>query len=132
MRLNKRGAALFQVLIVAAILAGLAAMVLRASLSRTVTARQVRHMVSSQMVIESCMAEVNNLWATKKPEAYAEDLDDCRMLPDGTKTYTCGKVVGNTEAPVGSGQAIGPVVATMAKQDGRCVITYSIAKGVGI
>ena len=76
---NKRGAALLQVLIISAVLAGMATMILRATLSRTVSSRQSRHAVSSQMLIESCMAEVNEIWASKTPEAYARDLAACRM-----------------------------------------------------
>lgn len=79
MLLNKRGAALLQVLIVTAILAGLSAMILRLSLARTITSRQTRHIVNAQMAIESCMAEVNTIWAAKTPAAYARDLAVCQM-----------------------------------------------------
>ncbi len=76
---NKRGAALLQVLIISAVLAGMATMILRATLSRTVASRQSRHAVSGQMMIESCMAEINEIWASKTSEAYARDLAVCRM-----------------------------------------------------
>ncbi len=79
MLLNKRGAALLQVLIVTAILAGMSAMILRLSLSRTITSRQTRHVINAQSVIESCMAEVNAIWASKTPTAYARDLAACQM-----------------------------------------------------
>ena len=83
MLLKKRGAALLQVLIVTAILAGMSAMILRLSLARTITSRQTRHVINAQMVIESCMAEVNAIWAAKKPEIYARDLAACQMCdPD--------------------------------------------------
>ncbi|MBR5151340.1 MAG: hypothetical protein IKW71_00705, partial [Elusimicrobiaceae bacterium] len=62
MYLNKRGVALLQVLIISAVIAGLAAMILRVTLSRTTAARQTRRTVSAQLLIESCMAEVNSLW----------------------------------------------------------------------
>ena len=62
---NKRGAALMQVLLITMILAGMATMLLRASLSRTASARKTRRAVTAEMLIESCMAEVNALWASK-------------------------------------------------------------------
>ena len=77
MYLNKRGAALLQVLVVSAVLAGMSAMILRATLSRAATARKTRRLVQAQMIIEGAMAQVNNLWAAKKPEIYARDLDAC-------------------------------------------------------
>ena len=77
MHLNKRGVALLQVLIVAAILAGMSALSLRVVLSRTLTARQNRHTVSAQLLIDSCMNELNQLWASKDPETYARDLEYC-------------------------------------------------------
>lgn len=91
---SKRGAALLQVLIVTAILAGMSAMILRLSLSRTLISRQTRHTINAQSVIESCMAEVNTLWAAKTPAAYARDLAACQMCASGdscseTKKHTC-------------------------------------------
>ncbi len=77
MHLNKRGVALLQVLIVAAILAGMSALILRVVLSRTLTARQNRHTVSAQLLIDSCMNELNQLWASKDPVTYARDLEYC-------------------------------------------------------
>ena len=122
--LNKRGAALFQVLIVSAILAGISAMILRASLSRTLTARQVRHTVSTQLLIESCMAEVNNLWAAKTPDQYAEDLSTCSFY-NNVKTHTCK----NTNAKVGreAADAVAyPIVATISGSNSNCQIEYAI------
>ena len=102
MSLNKRGAALFQVLIITALLAGMSAMILRLSLSRTIASRKARHVIAAQSVIESCMAQVNAVWAAKTPEAYARDLAACQMcdpIKDGSancsaenqanKKYTC-------------------------------------------
>ncbi|MBP5404045.1 MAG: hypothetical protein J6Y17_03025 [Elusimicrobiaceae bacterium] len=88
---NKRGAALLQVLIISAVLAGMATMILRAVLSRTVASRQSRHTVTVQMAIESCMAQVNEIWAAKTPEAYAYDLANCQMC-DPTKDTAGGCV----------------------------------------
>ena len=85
---NKRGAALLQVLIITAILAGMSAMILRLSLSRTINSRKARHTIAAQTVIESCMAEVNTLWAAKTPEAYARDLAACQMC-DTTADEGC-------------------------------------------
>ncbi len=76
---NKKGAALLQVLLVTVVLAGMATMLLRASLSRTTTARQTRRAVASQMLINSCQAEVSALWAVKSPERFAKDLASCLM-----------------------------------------------------
>ncbi len=77
MHLNKRGVALLQVLIVAALLAGMSALILRVVLSRTLIARQNRHTVSAQLLIDSCMNELNQLWAAKDAETYARDLEYC-------------------------------------------------------
>lgn len=91
MLFNKRGAALLQVLIVTAILAGMSAMILRLSLSRTITSRQTRRVVNAQWLIDSCMAEVNAIWAAKTPQAYARDLADCRMCMNNTKEGGSGE-----------------------------------------
>lgn len=76
---NKKGAALLQVLLVTVVLAGMATMLLRASLSRTTTARQTRRTVSAQLLVNSCMAEVNTIWSSKTAEAFASDLKQCIM-----------------------------------------------------
>ncbi len=76
---NKKGAALLQVLLVTAILAGIATMLLRASLSRTTSVRQTRRAVSEELLIESCMAEVNMMWSNKTPEAFKRDMAGCWM-----------------------------------------------------
>lgn len=72
---NNKGAALMQVLLVTVVLAGMAAMLLRATLSRTITARHTRRSVSTQLLVDSCMAEVNSLWASKSPEAFLSDFN---------------------------------------------------------
>ncbi len=74
MKLNQKGAALMQILLITVILAGIATMLLRASLSRTTSARRTRRAASAQMVIQACMSEVNSLWAKKMPEAFTRDL----------------------------------------------------------
>ena len=76
---GKRGAALMQVLLITAVLAGIATFILRASLSRTSNARRTRRTVMAHMLIGSCMSEVNALWAAKKPEAFFRDMDQCIM-----------------------------------------------------
>lgn len=82
-----------QVLLVTIILAGIATLLLRAILSRTTTAFQTRKMVSGQVLVESCMAEVNSLWSKKTPTAFLNDFNNGVMYYDagGTAqyTYTC-------------------------------------------
>lgn len=63
-----------QVLLVTVVLSGMAAMLLRASLSRTMTARVTRRAVSTQILVDSCMAEVNSLWTSKTPSAFYGDF----------------------------------------------------------
>ena len=95
MKLNKKGAALMQVLLITVILAGIATMLLRASLSRTTSARRTRRTVSAQALIQSCMAEVNSLWSKKTPEAFTRDLNGVGnngkpyMYCSGGSTTTC-------------------------------------------
>ena len=76
---NKKGAALMQVLLATAVLAGMATMLLRASLSRTSSVRQIRQTVSTELLIESCQAEINMMWSKKKPEVFKRDLSGCWM-----------------------------------------------------
>ena len=76
---NQKGAALMQVLLVTAILAGMATLLLRASLARTSSVRQTRQAVSTELLIESCQAQVNMMWSKKTPEAFARDLSGCWM-----------------------------------------------------
>ena len=79
MMLNKKGAALMQVLLVTAILAGMATMLLRAKLGRTGASRKVRRSIAAQMLIKSCQAEVNTIWSMKTPEEFAWAMDKCAM-----------------------------------------------------
>lgn len=72
---NTRGAALMQVLLIAVILAGITTMLLRANLSRTTSARKTRRAVTGQMLIESCMAQINALWTVKTAEAFRRDYE---------------------------------------------------------
>ena len=76
---NKKGAALMQVLLITAILAGIATMLLRASLSRTASARKTRRQVSAQVLIKSFMSQVNDLWTAKNPTAFYRDMRDGTM-----------------------------------------------------
>lgn len=130
MRLNNRGVALLQVLIISAVLAGISTMILRATLSRTVMARQTRKTVSAQMLIESCMTQVNAWWAAKTPETYATDLNNCNIChsigagkcSDNMKQWTCA-VKGNDEQDYS-------VTATMSGSGGSCQIEYTIIDGV--
>ncbi len=71
---NNKGAALMQVLLVTVVLAGMSTMLLRATLSRTMTARQTRRNVATQVMADSCMAEVNSLWAAKSETAFRSDF----------------------------------------------------------
>lgn len=102
---NKKGAALLQVLLVTAVLAGMATMLLRASLSRTTTARQTRRTVASQMLVQACQTEINALWSIKTPEAFARDMQKCWMTctadpatntacttSNASRSYTCSAV----------------------------------------
>ncbi|MBP5429728.1 MAG: hypothetical protein J6Y25_02400 [Elusimicrobiaceae bacterium] len=109
---NKRGVALLQVLVVAALLAGMAAMILRVSLSRTIVARQNRKTITAQMLIESCMAQVNAVWADKLPEEYARDLGACQMCQSEGNTANCPAAL-----PAGDNTAI-------SKNAYRCQIPY--------
>lgn len=69
MKLTKKGAALMQILLITVVLAGVASMLLRASLSRTMSARRTRRAVTGQMLIKQCMDEVNSLVSSMSPEA---------------------------------------------------------------
>lgn len=145
---NNRGAALLQVLILSAILAGMATMILRVTLSRSVASKQVRHQITAQKMIESCMAQVNMFWASKTPEAYARDLSQCQMCStasvtnggdacSGTSTdvagvnfpsnkvYDCGVIIG------GNGKAA-HVHAVMSGNNNNCQIEYVIPDGVDL
>ena len=82
-----------QVLLITMILAGMATMLLRASLSRTASARKTRRVVTAEMLVESCMAEVNALWASKGEDAFLSDLSANIMYTDTAEAqhneYVC-------------------------------------------
>lgn len=143
---NNRGAALLQVLILSAILAGMATMILRVTLSRSVASKQVRHQITAQKMIESCMAQVNMFWASKTPEAYARDLAECQMCdPDADReggcltdmfdfnqksvnrnlVYDCDEIIG------GDGKKA-HVYAVMLGNNNNCQIEYVIPDGVDL
>ena len=89
MHLNKRGVALLQVLIIAAVLAGLSTMILRAVMARSSSARSIRQTVTAQMVVEDCMNRVNDYWMDRfeqDPKGAAEDLEKCVFRQEG-ETY---------------------------------------------
>ena len=134
---NNKGAALLQVILVAAILVGMATLLLRASLSRVSSARLTRRAVSSQMLIETCQSQVNGWMSLKLADVFQEDLDDCifdcngvrnaeNHCPDANmvRDYTCtlpGAIEGITYT----------VVAHMAREDENnsnspCRVTYEL------
>ena len=129
MRLNKRGVALLQVLIISAVLAGLSTMILRATLSRTVTSRQTRKTVSAQMLIESCMVEVNAWWASKTPQVYAEDLSACNIC-HVANTGNCGANKKQWTCTIGNAGQSYSVRADMSSSGAKCQIEYTVINGV--
>ena len=105
---NTKGAALMQVLLVTAILAGMATMLLRASLSRTTSARQTRQSVSTELLIESCQAEINMMWSQKKPETFQRDLAGCWMncnIKVSEDNWTSGSPYTSSKCHTQSGKA---------------------------
>ncbi len=104
MKNNKKGAALMQVLLITIILAGICTMLLRASLSRTTSARKTRRTVSGQVLIQSCMAEINTLWSKKSPEKFTQDLANGVMYTNAAgenqSSYTCSISHGGTTVRV--------------------------------
>ena len=136
---NKRGAALMQVLLVTAILAGIATYILRASLSRTSNARRTRRTISAQLLIGSCMAEVNTLWAAKDPEVFFRDMDQCIMYckdntDDTQVACTNGNSVRSYTCRIKDGEknnSVYSVVADMVKQNGECKVTYTVQDKTG-
>lgn len=135
MLLSKRGAAILQVLLLAAVLAGVATMILRFSVARTASARQNRRLVTAQLAIQSCMTEVNELWMSKSPEAFERDINQCifrcsggdganraNVACDGAnqeRTYLCQRSYDETEEHF--------ITANMAQNDdGTCSIEYTL------
>lgn len=130
---NKKGAALLQVLLVTVVLAGMATMLLRASLSRTTTARQTRRTVSAQLLVNACMAEVNTLWSSKTPAAFANDMRQCIMYcKTSATTGDCpeaSKVKAHTCQDIALEGLTYTVTATMKGTpgaDGQCQLDYEI------
>ena len=138
---NKKGAALMQVLLITAILAGIATMLLRASLSRTASARKTRRQVSAQVLIQSCMSQVNDLWTAKNPTAFYRDMRDGTMYcknptanaiscPAASRVQTLDCNFDFTQVGGNYGQKF-TVRATMSPQasTGLSTITYEIIEG---
>ncbi len=135
MKRNKKGAALLQVLLITVILAGMATMLLRASLSRTTAARKTRRTVSAQMLINSCMAEVNTMWSVKSAETFARDLDQCIMYcnssdissdcssANSVRSHTCHITVNGTEYDI---TAEFNTTYPDADNNRKCELTYTI------
>ena len=149
MKLNKRGAALLQVLMITAVLAGMSAMILRVSLARTLSAKQAQHQIAVQKIIESCMSEVNRVWAAKTPEAYARDLKACQMCDpiadseagcettsknvDSSTSYNSNLVYScSVPKEPGLNGAKVYVHAVMQGSDGNCQITYVVPNGTDL
>lgn len=141
---NNKGAALMQVLLITIILAGIATMLLRATLSRTTSARKTRRAASSQVLIQACMAEVNTLWSKKTPEAFRRDLKGavsganagqpfmyCKTVNAATDRCTDGeyKYVCSVANPYNSSNPY-EVTAEFVKDDSsRWVLAYEVTKG---
>ena len=138
---NRKGAALLQVLLVTVILAGMATMLLRASLSRTTAARKTRRTVSAQMLVNSCMAQINSMWAAKSPEMFARDMNQCIMYcKDAStgncptaqveKTYKCNiSLNGQTYTVTAAFDSTG---TDAIMQDNKCKLTYTIDSSVDV
>ena len=133
---NKKGAALLQVLLVTVVLAGMATMLLRASLSRSTSARQTRRTVSAQLLVHSCMVEVNALWSAKKPEVFQRDMSQCLMYCNDPGAGTCAHAK-QVRSYTCQEQTINDVTYTVtanfeknvSEEDGRdqCKLTYEIS-----
>lgn len=137
---NKKGAALLQVLLITVVLAGMAAMLLRASLSRTTTARKTRRTVASQMLINTCQAEVSALWGIKSHDRFAKDLENCWMqcscTPAGEEVYDLEQLLAadptNQELQMRYLTArYGALVAEFCQQRGLDTQLCTIAKNYG-
>jgi hypothetical protein len=130
MLLSKKGAALLQVLLVTAVLAGIASLMLRATISRSTVSRQTRRIVSSQVLVDSCAAEVNVFWGAKIPVVFARDVKQCIMYcKSGDVTNDCidsEKVTQYTCQPKTYNGTGYTVKATMSGNDGNCRITYEV------
>ena len=127
---NKKGVALAQVLLITVVLAGMAAMLLRVSMSRANIASQMNRRIMYQSLINACQAEVNALWAVKTPESFARDLSTCTMRRHGNvasadrKFYYCHPVT--FEGVNYRVKAYFPDDAP--DSDGKCHLRYAVAK----
>ena len=139
---NKKGAALLQVLLVSAVLAGMATMLLRASLGRTSTSRHARRPIAAEALIERCQAEVEFIWASKSRVAFEYDLLGCFMMCNsraadgtclsGTHQYPCEEYPIDWDGD-GAPDITYTVMATMGNTpvDGLCPITYELTDDTG-
>lgn len=137
---NKRGAALLQVLLVSAVLAGMATMLLRASLSRSSNSRRTRRTVAANLLINRCQMEVDAIWGAKTPQAFARDLKNCYMTCAIANSSGCnsGSRVHTCIYPVDlNGDSLTDVTYTIeAKFDatptnGMCKVTYTVTDNSG-
>lgn len=132
MLLSKKGAALLQVLLVAAVLAGISVLLLRTTLSRTSSSNQTRRAIKAKLQIEACMAEVNQFWGLKKPEIFVRDYKQC--------IFYCKEGAGNTDFTKDCDNSykvksyecfkdidgMPKVEAVISGNDGDCEIKYTI------
>ena len=131
---NKRGAALLQVLLVAAVLAGMATMLLRVSFSRASMSRRTRRAIVSQMLVSDCQAQVNALWASKNQDNFQRDLAKCGMkctqMSGGVctnfeRTYTC-PIIRQVDGQTVSYTVKATFTTTEPNEEGYCPIEYTI------
>jgi len=79
---SKKGAVLLQVLLIGIVIAGLAAVLLNLSLSRTSSMIRIKHKVSAKKYLEACMAEKQAEWIALDIEP-ASILYTCSFVDDG-------------------------------------------------
>ena len=134
---SKKGAAILQVLLLAAVLAGIATMLLRFAVGRTASARHNRRMVAGQLAIQSCMAEVNEIWVDKSPEAFERDMNECIFnCKSGDAGFNNPSVPCSEEnrereykcviSTFDGNDSDHAVTATISGTNGDCEITYSL------
>lgn len=138
---NKRGAALLQVLLVSAVLAGMATMLLRASLSRSSNSRRTRRTVAANLLINRCQMEVDAIWGAKTPQAFARDLKNCYMtcaVPassgcnSGSRVHTCTYPVDlNGDSLTDVTYTIEAKFVDSAPTNGMCKLTYTVTDDSG-
>lgn len=139
---NKKGAALMQVLLAAIILAGIAAMLLRFSLSRSTSARKTRRAVLAETLIQSCMGEVNALWNQKLEkdlQVFQKDIDQhcfyCGVPRNPSKGCPAGQTNGKDNCVREykcQYYAEGSPYRVTATMDAEGKITYEVTEGSGI